>query len=98
MKIPLVGALIEAAEESATALGDRVSNVRYAPLDANATVESILFDFDGIAHRGEMRGRNRDLVIGYKPDADRAIAVRVMLDGDATKLKSKRVKKCPASK
>ena len=87
----LIGMLIDAGQASAAQLRDHVSNVREAPLDlaTEKKCECIYFDFDGETHLGELRGRNRDLCIDVRnPDAEtnRAIAVRVLLDGNATKV------------
>jgi hypothetical protein len=79
---PIVGALLTAARDSANALGARVANVKYTITTSDA-VESIQFDFDGKLHIGELRGRNRNLVVGFGDDADKAIAIRVLLDGHA---------------
>lgn len=87
----LISMLIDAGQASSAQLRDHVSNVREAPLDIviEKKCECIYFDLDGGTHLGELRGRNRDLCIDARnPDAEtnRAIAVRVLLDGNATKV------------
>lgn len=86
----LIGMLAGAAAMSAAELRDRIANVRLAPSDIAIKngCECIHFDFDGQAYFGALRGRNRDLCIDTgdpQSSANRAIAVRVLLDGNASK-------------
>lgn len=90
----LIGMLIDTAQASAADLRERVSNVRYASSDMaeQKKCECILFDFEGETYLGELRGRNKDLCIDtINPNSatSRAIAARVMLDGNATKTTKK---------
>jgi hypothetical protein len=83
--IDLLVALANAGQASTAALRERVTNVRYAPLEhaSKHKCECIYFEFDGHAHLGELRGRNRDLCIDMtnpNAEANKAIALRVMLD------------------
>ena len=81
--------LIDAAQVSAEDLRNRVSNVRDAPIDTaiEKNCECIYFDFNGKTYLGELRGRNRDLCIDTRnpeAEANKAIAVRVLLDRNAS--------------
>jgi hypothetical protein len=80
---PLVAELIDVAHASLDECRARVSNVRNAPLDIHSAHDQILFDFDGKPWRGDLKGRNLLLLVGFGEDRDKAIALRVMLDGDA---------------
>lgn len=87
----LIGMLLDVANAAATELRDRVTSVRLAPMEIaiERNCECINFDFDGQSHLGELRGRNRDICIDTKDteaQANRALAVRVMLDRHATKV------------
>jgi hypothetical protein len=89
----LIGMLFDAAQSSADELRDRVSQVSDAPLDIaiEQNCECIMFMFDGKPYLGALRGRNRNLCIDpSRPESvtNRAIAVRVLLDGCAIALQS----------
>jgi hypothetical protein len=74
--------MVGAATASASALRERVTEVRYAPTDGKTN--DIEFKFDGKPMSGSLRGRNADAVLrGKDAEGDRALAVRTMLDGDA---------------
>jgi hypothetical protein len=79
---PIVGEMISAARQSAQEMQSKVSNVKIGPIEGG--VETFTFDFDGQTYRGELNGRNRDLVIGASPESDSAIATRVLIDNAAT--------------
>jgi hypothetical protein len=83
MSLELVRQLIDTAHASLDEIRARVSNVRNAPIDIHADSDSILFDFDGKPWVGYFRGRNLMLLVGFGEDRDKAIAIRIMLDGDA---------------
>lgn len=88
----LVGMLLNAALASCADLRHRVANVRYAPMATavEKNCDCINFDFDAETYLGELRGRNRDLCIDTRnpeAEANRAIAVRVLLDRNASLLK-----------
>lgn len=80
MKIPIVSEMIETANQSVENLRNRISNVRYGPPNNNKNW--IFFDLDGKPKSGILQGRNRDLILGFGEDADKAIACRVLLDGN----------------
>lgn len=61
-------------------LRSRISDVEY-------TTEGISFLLNNVKYCGILKGRNKDLVLGLSPEADQAIALRVLLDGDANKMK-----------
>ena len=44
------------------------------------------FEFDGKPYRARMLGRMRDVVIGWSEEADRSVALSLMLDGHAEEL------------
>lgn len=76
---------MQAFKESIEQMRARVTNVRYAPIGHDGA--DILFSFNGRPMSAQLAGRNVDLVLALDDsDADKAIAVRTMLDGDATRL------------
>lgn len=88
--IQLIAMLVDAGNASTVELRQRISNVRLAPLGTAIAkkCECIHFEMDGTPYLGELRGRNRDLVVGVNPDSEtnRSIALRVYLDQGATPL------------
>lgn len=60
----------------------RVGDVRYGPITKEG--DSIMFTFDGVQHGGVLRGRNAQFVLSGNIEADRKLAVRVILDGHST--------------
>ena len=76
----IVSEMIDVAKESVENLKTRISNVRYGKPNNNKNF--IFFDLDGEQKTGILQGRNRDLILGFGADADKAIACRVLLDGD----------------
>jgi len=77
----VVSSLLTEAQKAVGSLHDRISEVRLGPIVGN--VETIKFNFDGRPYVGKMLGRNRDMVLGHGVAYDIALAVRVLLDGDA---------------
>lgn len=84
LRMPIAPDMLAAGIEAADALRSRISNVRLGQYVGHRD-EPITFDLDGVPHVGALRGRNRNLCVGLNEEADRAIAVRVLLDGDAEK-------------
>jgi hypothetical protein len=85
----LVGMLLDTAYASMAHLRSRISNVRYASSDiaVEKNCECINFEFDGATWLGELRGRNRDLMLSLaNAEVDKALALRVMLDACAQKV------------
>ena len=87
----LVEMLIDAGLDSVESMRNRISNVVDAPLDLCIVkgCTCIEFEMDGKKYFGELRGRNRDYCIDPKAPnalANRGIALRVFLDGDATRI------------
>ena len=78
---PIVKEIFEAARNSAEVIRAGISNVKYGGIERNE--ERIIFSFRGEQYLGTLRGRNRDLCVGFGEAEDRAIACRVLLDGDA---------------
>lgn len=70
--------------KSAEELRGRISNVKYIPFAPGQTLEAIQFEIDGIPHHGVLKGRNLNLMLGGALEADCRIALRVLLDGDAS--------------
>jgi hypothetical protein len=68
--------LIDAGRYACAELRSRISEVRCAG-------DGIEFRFNGTPMKGTLRGRNRDLCLGFGAEQDKSIALRVMLDGDA---------------
>lgn len=65
-------------------LRGRITDVRYGVYWVSVVNDNpILFKFGGNQYRGLLRGRNVDLVLGAGLEIDAAVAVRVLLDGDA---------------
>ena len=80
--------MIETVYRSCDELRSRITNVRTAGFDAERRHELVAFDLDGKPHQGVLRGRNRDLCLGFGADTDAGIAARVLLDGHATPVDS----------
>lgn len=57
-----------------------ITNVKYAPMKEGDCFDRIIFLFHGIPHECELHGRNKDLVLGFGEDKDKAIATRCLLD------------------
>ena len=72
---------LDQVQQSVAELRSRLGDVRLGPIEAST--EIITFTLDGRPYRGRLRGRNRDLGLGADSEADKAIALRVLLDGDA---------------
>jgi len=73
-------------QQALAELRSRLAEVRWAPIEAGA--DMISFTLDGRPYRGQLRDRNRDLVLGSSPEADQAIALRVLLDGAAQEVRN----------
>ncbi|MBK6616639.1 hypothetical protein [Ottowia sp.] len=84
----MIAMLLKASGASLEALRARVSKVRWsdAGVAISAGVECIDFDFDGKPFRGQMRGRMKDVLIGWGDENDRKVAVALLLDGHASEL------------
>ena len=80
--VPIVPELSAALVAAAERLRMRISNVRLRSHE-EARGEVIGFDFDGTPYVGLLCGRNKNLCVGFGQESDRAIAVRVLIDGDA---------------
>lgn len=82
--------LIAAGRQSCAAARARISNVTWCE-------QGIAFDLDGLPHTGVMRGSNRDLLLGYGPQNDASVALRVWLAGDATPVVHPATLACPVN-
>lgn len=81
---PLVLAMVGAAFKSVDDLRAKITNVKFARFQDNC--EIIQFELNGQTFEGPLRGRNKALCLGFGADKDKAIALRVLLDGDANKI------------
>jgi hypothetical protein len=86
---PIVSGMITTARKASEDFTKRISNVKYAPYVEGQKRESILFDLDGKQYRAELKGRNKDFMLGGNADANAGLASRAFLDGDAVEIKSK---------
>ena len=84
MKNKLIQAVFTTVQESVASLRGRISNVKPAPFDGQT--EKIYFSLDKDEYIGELKGRNKFVLIGFGDSQDKAIACRVFLDGDAKKI------------
>ena len=75
----IVKEMMAAAANSLEEMRKRFDSVRLGPIVGN--YETITFRFDGQPYQGTLRGRNADCCVGFAPDYDAAIALRVYLDG-----------------
>lgn len=76
--------MTSAVTDSLDALRTSIRNVRYAPYVAGQTCEVIQFDRRGKPEFARLAGRNRNLMLsGGDCEADKALAVRCILDGDS---------------
>jgi hypothetical protein len=80
---PIVGEMISTAQQSARNLSEKISNVKLYPYVAGQKTEKITFQLDGKTYEAELRGRNKDLMVGMGEKQDKSIAVRTLLDGHA---------------
>jgi hypothetical protein len=90
---PIVSGMITTARKASEDFTKRISNVKYAPYVEGQKRESILFDLDGKQYRAELKGRNKDFMLGGNADANAGLASRAFLDGDAIEIPSKPYKR-----
>lgn len=81
MVVPIINEMFDALQESLDETRARISGVKLGPIEGNE--ETILFSLDATPYKGTLRGRNRDLVVGFNAECDSSIALRTLLDGDA---------------
>lgn len=85
---PIVSAMAGAALDAVDAKRASISNVKQEPY-ADATGKApvaFTFEMQGKKYRGELKGRNRDLLLGMGAEQDKGIALRAFLDEDATEI------------
>lgn len=82
----IVSSMLLAAKQSAADLSKKISKVNYAPYKNGDKFSKIIFTLNGENYIGELKGRNRNLVLMGLEMVDQAIACRVFLDGDAVKI------------
>jgi hypothetical protein len=91
----LTRSLLEAVSPALQDLRHCIENVQPRGFDEAHIHELIAFDIvPGQKHKpeisgryiGALRGRNRSLCLGFGQEQDKAIALRVYLDGDAQKV------------
>ncbi len=84
--LAIVDTMLQAAKASAQSIASRIANVRLLPYDGSGP-ECITFTLDGKPYHGTLEGRNGCLCVGMQgEEADRAIAARVLIDGDAVEM------------
>lgn len=83
---PIVAEMLSTAQVAASAITQRISNVKPAPYVEGQKFETITFELDGKLYRAELKGRNKNLLPGMSPEADKGIASRALLDGDAKEI------------
>ncbi len=92
---PIVSSMIDAAQKSVDNLKSAITNVKPAGISDDEKYILISFEIipnDGLKFHtagkyiGELRGRNRDLCVGFGEEGDKAIAARVLIDGHARKI------------
>ena len=84
MNIPIVSEMIQTAQNSIENLKNRITNIRYGKPDTSKEPwqNVIHFNLDGEPKTGILRGRNKNLLLGFGIEGDKAIACRVLIDGD----------------
>lgn len=86
---PIAKELISTVAKAGAEFTQRISNVKLAPYVEGQKFETITFELDGKQYRAELKGRNKDLVVGASPEIDKGIASRAYLDGDAIEVGKK---------
>jgi hypothetical protein len=81
----IISTTLLAAGHSTAELSRKISKVNYAPYKNGDEFSKIIFTLNGENYIGELKGRNRNLVLMGLEMVDQAIACRVFLDGDAVK-------------
>jgi hypothetical protein len=79
--------IASAMRQSVEEASKRITNVKYAKFAKNQKYEMIQFEFDGATFLSELKGRNRDLAIGFGINSDRLIAARTIIDGDSKQVR-----------
>ena len=79
----IVGEMAIAAQQSMAQIRSRISEVTQLPIEEGDTEEKFTFRLDGDLYLAFQRGRNRDVCLGFHAEADKGIALRCLLDGDA---------------
>jgi hypothetical protein len=79
----MVGEMAQAARDSMAQIRSRISEVTQRPIEEGDTEETFTFRLDGSLYLAFQRGRNRDVCLGFHVEADKGIALRCLLDGDA---------------
>ena len=86
MIAPIVKEMVSAARQSVDDLKNSIMNVKSAGFTEDFKYEKISFEIVGNTHKngifvGILKGRNRDLCIGFGAAQDKTIAARVLIDG-----------------
>lgn len=74
--------LFQAAKMSAEELKKEIHSIKYLPFSSEDTYDKITFIFRNQKYTGSLKGRNRDLLLGFGEENDKAIVIRVILDND----------------
>mgnify|MGYP000845510605 CR=1 FL=1 len=78
LTLAMMDTLIESIQEIKAGITDVVSG------DLEDDVDTVLFKYQGRPYKGYLKGRNAEVVVGVSPEADKAIALRVWIDGHAS--------------
>ena len=86
--LKLVSELIGVGHEACDAMRRRISEVRWAKYGEEDG--DIAFLFDGEPYVGKLLDRNADAVLSDRDDVNASLALKVLIDGCATRVKIKR--------
>lgn len=84
--------MLLAASQSIITLKHEITDVKHAGFSDDFSQEKISFNISGPVFKkgkyiGYLKGRNVELCVGHGEIEDKAIAARILIDGDATFLK-----------
>jgi hypothetical protein len=82
MKNDIATTLTKTVEDSVRTLREQITNVRYGPYVSGQTTEILAFEWHGRTWFAALRGRNAQCVLGSDQEANTALVVRAILDGD----------------
>lgn len=88
----IITAMLDAAQDAVRQLREAIINVKPAGFAGGYSHQIFTFEITGDKHKngkflGALKGRNEDLCLGFSVEADKGIAARVFLDGDAYEIK-----------
>ncbi len=80
---PTAKILIDGMQQAVSDIKENISNVKLVSLKGNEKYETILFEYNGKTYKAELKGDNKNLVVGFSKDADISVALKTLLSGDA---------------